>query len=117
PYIDMVRIAIDPINFKRALILAEAVKRIEFEVAFNVMYMSKWAEQKDFLAQIKEIDGIADYFYMVDSFGGVYPKDVKDTIELVKSKTDVKLGFHGHNNLEMALANTLVAIDEGVDIV
>jgi 4-hydroxy 2-oxovalerate aldolase len=53
----------------------------------------------------------------VDSFGGVYPQDVKDTIALVRSKTNVKLGFHGHNNLEMALANTLTAIDEGIDIV
>ena len=29
----------------------------------------------------------------------------------------VKLGFHGHDNLGMALANTLTAIEEGVDIV
>ena len=36
---------------------------------------------------------------------------------MVRSKTNVKLGFHGHNNLEMALANTLTAIDEGIDIV
>lgn len=116
--IDLVRIAIDPQNFKRALTLAEEVKKMGFEVAFNVMYMSTWAEEKDFLEQIKDVEGIADYFYMVDSFGGVYPQDVIETIELVRSNTNgVKIGFHGHNNLEMALANTLTAIDNGVDIV
>lgn len=115
--IDMVRLAIDPKNFKRALGLAEAVKKMGFEVGFNVMYMSTWADQKDFLNEITHVDGIAEYFYMVDSFGGVYPQDVKDTYELVKSKTGVKTGFHGHNNLELGLINTLTAIDCGVDMV
>ena len=115
--IDMVRIAIAPVNFKRALILAGAVKKLGFEVGFNVMYMSTWAEEKNFLNEIKNVTGIADYFYMVDSFGGVYPDEVKETYELVKSKSDVKIGFHGHNNLELGLVNTLTAIDCGADIV
>ena len=115
--VTMIRMAIDPKNFKRALGLAKEVKRLGFEVAFNVMYMSTWANEKEFLELIPQVDNVADYFYMVDSFGGVYPKDVIDIIRLVRSKTRVKLGFHGHNNLEMALANTLAAIEEGIDIV
>ena len=34
-------------------------------------------------------------------------EDVKETIQLVKSKTNVPLGFHGHDNLEMGLINTI----------
>lgn len=116
-YIDMVRIAIDPKNFKRALGLAGAVKKMGFEVGFNVMYMSTWESEKEFLSQIKDVQGLADYFYMVDSFGGVYPEDVKNIFNLVQSQTDVKIGFHGHNNLELGLINTLTAIDCGADIV
>ena len=116
-YVSLVRLAIDPKNFKRALELAQAVKGLGFDVAFNVMYMSTWKENKAFLELLPQVNGIADYFYMVDSFGGVIPSEVSELINLVKSKTDVKLGFHGHNNLEMALANTLTAIEEGIDIV
>jgi len=116
-YLDMVRIAIDPKNFKRALVLAQAVKKLGFEVGFNVMYMSLWEQEKDFLNQIKDVHGIVDYFYMVDSFGGVYPEDVKKTYELIRNQTDVKIGFHGHNNLEMGLINTLTAIECGAAIV
>lgn len=116
--IEMVRIAIDPSKFGRALMLAEAVKKMGFEVGFNVMYMSKWKQQKDFLTLLPEVKGIADYFYMVDSYGGVYPSDVIETIQLVKSYVnDVPLGFHGHNNMELALINTLTAIEEGCEIV
>jgi 4-hydroxy 2-oxovalerate aldolase len=115
---DMVRLAIDPKQFGRALKLAVAVKAMGFKVGFNVMYMSKWKGQKDFLQLLPEVKGIADYFYMVDSYGGVYPNDVRETIQLVKSfVNDVPLGFHGHNNLELALINTLTAIEEGCDIV
>lgn len=115
--ISMVRIAIDPKNFTRALRIAERVKKLGFEVGFNVMYMSRWKYEIDFLNQLKSVEGLADYFYMVDSYGGVYPDTVKETIDMVKSRADLTLGFHGHNNLEMALANTLAAMDYGVDIV
>ena len=46
--VDMVRIAIDPNNFDRALVLAQSVKSMGFEVGFNVMYMSKWGDYDDF---------------------------------------------------------------------
>lgn len=116
-YIHLVRIAIDPQNFKRALSLATAVKKLGFEVGFNVMYMSNWESEKEFLGQIKEVNGIADYFYMVDSFGGVYPEDVRKTYDIVRNQTNTAIGFHGHNNLQLALINTLTAIDCGASIV
>lgn len=115
--IDMVRMAIDPVNFERALELAKAVKAKGFKVAFNVMYMSTWDNYPEMMDRLQHLNGTVDYFYLVDSFGGVFPEVVKSTIQKVKAKTDVKIGFHGHNNLEMALANTLAAIEEGVDVV
>ncbi len=115
--VDMVRIAIDPEHLGRALVLAEGIKKMGFEVGFNVMYMSKWKQYGDFIKELKNVDGIADYFYMVDSYGGVYPQDVKDTMDLVKSNTSCKLGFHGHNNLELALINSLTALEQGVDMI
>jgi 4-hydroxy 2-oxovalerate aldolase len=115
--ITMVRLAIDPQNLTRALILAEKVKSMGFEVGFNVMYMSKWKNQPAFLNEIKNVDGIADYFYMVDSYGGVFPEEVKEIFGLVKSQTNVPIGFHGHNNMELALINSLTAIECGASII
>lgn len=54
---------------------------------------------------------------MVDSFGGVTPKDVQEIFQIVKSNTSCPIGFHGHNNLQMGLINTLTAIDCGIDYV
>jgi 4-hydroxy 2-oxovalerate aldolase len=115
--IDMVRIALDPQQLRRAITLAAEIKKYGFEVGFNVMYMSKWNQYGDFLNELKYVDEVADYFYLVDSFGGVYPNTVRETISMVKERTNCKLGFHGHNNMELALMNSLTAIECGVDIV
>ena len=115
--VDMVRIAIDPKNIDRAIVLARAVKSLGFEVGFNVMYMSRWSEIEGFLPKLREINGVADLFCMVDSFGGITPKEVKDLLTEVRKYTDVPIGFHGHNNLQLGLINTLTAIENGIDYV
>lgn len=113
----MVRIAIDPQNLGRGMKLASSLHNLGFEVALNVMYMSKWKQYPGFLQNLRFVSEVADYFYLVDSYGGVYPKDVSETFQLVKEFTDCKLGFHGHNNLELALINTLTAIENGAEII
>lgn len=116
--VDMIRIAIDPKNFDRAVILAKAVKVMGFEVGFNVMYMSKWqTEYPEFLKKLSVINEMADLFCMVDSFGGVTPEDVIDIVKMVRENTTSPIGFHGHNNLQLGLINTITAMKLGVDYV
>lgn len=115
--IDMVRLAVDPKNFDRAIILAKAVKAMDFEVAFNTMYMSTWNDLKDFYSKLSQLDGIVDLLCMVDSFGSMTPASVISTVKEARKYTNVTLGFHGHNNLQLALINTLAAIENGVEIV
>lgn len=115
---NMIRIAIDPKNFDRAVVLAKAVKEIGFEVGFNCMYMSKWSsEYPDFLKKLSVLNGWCDLFCMVDSFGGVTPEDVTNIYNEVRASTAVPVGFHGHNNLQLGLINTITAWNLGVDYV
>lgn len=116
--VDMIRIAIDPKNFDRAVVLAKAVKDMGFEVGFNVMYMSKWStENPDLLKKLTVLNGWCDLFCMVDSYGGVTPEDVARIYHEVRQYTNVPIGFHGHNNLQLGLINTITAMQLGVDYV
>ncbi|OEK05649.1 hypothetical protein BFP71_17560 [Roseivirga misakiensis] len=115
--IDLVRVAVNPVNFGRAVTLARGLKDMGYEVAFNVMYMSNWHKVDGFFDQLDQVNGLVDYFYLVDSFGGVYPDDVRSIVTQVKSKINSKVGFHGHNNMELGLINTLTAIEAGAEIV
>ena len=116
--VDMIRIAVDPKNFDRAVILAKAVKAMDFEVGFNVMYMSKWqTEYSEFLKKLSVLNDMADLFCMVDSFGGVIPEDITNIVKVVRKNTTCPIGFHGHNNLQLGLINTITAMKLGVDYV
>lgn len=116
--VDMIRIAIDPKNFDRAVILAKAVKAMGFEVGFNCMYMSKWhTEYPDFLTKLDVLDSFVDLFCMVDSFGGVTPDDVVTITKTVREHTKCPIGLHCHNNLQLGLINTITAMKLGVDYV
>ena len=115
--IKMIRMAVDPVNIDSALIKAEKIKGMGFEVAFNLMYLSTWIEKNDIYQKFSKIEEKLDYLYLVDSFGSVYPDDLKKIILKIKKITNVKLGFHGHNNIELAFSNSLSAIKSGIDII
>ncbi|WP_400162441.1 4-hydroxy-2-oxovalerate aldolase [Brevibacillus sp. TJ4] len=55
----------------------------------------------------------ADIVYIVDSAGAMLPNDVRERVRALKQHLQVEVGFHGHNNLSVAVANSLVAIEEG----
>lgn len=115
--VDMVRMAVDPNNIERAVELARCLREQGFEVGFNVMYMSKWLNNKSLIDNLSKVNSVATVFSMVDSYGGVNTNEVEQIYDLVKSKITVPIGFHGHNNLELALANSLILLDKGLDFV
>jgi len=57
-----------------------------------------------------------DYVYFADSYGSLFPHEIKEYIDALKN-TDKKIGFHPHNNLQLAFANTLDAMNNGIHIV
>ncbi len=114
-YVDMIRLAVDPVNIERANSLSAEIKSMGYEVGLNIMYMSKWIDDPTFIGKLSSVN--ADYISMIDSYGGVYPQEIIDAIGKIKNSTAIPLGFHGHNNLEMALANTIAAFEHGCEII
>jgi 4-hydroxy 2-oxovalerate aldolase len=53
--------------------------------------------------------------YVVDTTGTFLPEDVRRYVETIRDAADVTVGYHGHNNLGMAVANTLEAFEAGAD--
>lgn len=60
----------------------------------------------------------SELVYLVDSAGGMMPSEVSNYISASQSEApDVALGFHGHNNLGLAVANILVCVEHGVSMI
>lgn len=55
----------------------------------------------------------AEGITILDSAGTFLPDDVTERISLLTSTLKVPIGFHGHNNLGMAIANSLAAVKAG----
>lgn len=57
----------------------------------------------------------ADTVYVTDSAGYMLPADVKAHISALKAvlKPETEIGFHGHHNLGMGVANSVAAIEAG----
>lgn len=55
--------------------------------------------------------------YLVDSAGGMLPEEVERYFSAVREVSDVPMGFHGHDNLGLAIANSLKAMELGACIV
>ena len=64
-----------------------------------------------YLAQLKEIDVL----YFADSLGNMREEDIIKTISLLRNNWHKDLGIHAHNNKGLALSNTLVALNNGVN--
>lgn len=115
--VKMFRIATKPNRIRHGIELAKRVKAAGFEVGLNVMYLSDWDKHATLFHEFKGIEAHIDYLYMADSFGAVLPDYIKKITRRIKEITPVKLGYHGHNNLEMGLINALTAIENGVEII
>ncbi|USK77454.1 4-hydroxy-2-oxovalerate aldolase [Peribacillus frigoritolerans] len=91
----------------------EAAKHLGME-AIGFLMMSHMASPEKLLEQAILMESYgADAVYVVDSAGSFLPKDVRTRIRLLRSQLNIDIGFHAHNNLSLAVANSLVAIEEG----
>lgn len=78
------------------------------------LMMSHMAPTTKLVEQAKLMESYgADIVYVVDSAGALLPHQVTERIRALKQSLSVEIGFHAHNNLSLAMANTLAAIGEG----
>lgn len=59
----------------------------------------------------------ADVVSVVDSAGGMMPDEVMTYVSRIRNEIGVAVGFHGHNNLLLAVANTISAVRAGATFV
>ncbi len=56
----------------------------------------------------------ADCVVLCDTNGGCLPGEIVDTVDTVREASAVPLGIHVHNDADLAIGNTLTAVDRGV---
>lgn len=114
---DFIRIGTNVNESERARPFIELAKELGMMVCYNAM-KSYAVSPSDFAKVAKQTaDWGADLVYIVDSAGTMLPEDVAAFFKAIQAETPVPLGFHGHDNLSMGMANTLQAIESGAVMV
>ncbi len=57
--------------------------------------------------------GGADSIILCDTNGGTLPQEIQEIVATAKRSTNVPLGIHAHNDSDVAVANTLIAVQSG----
>jgi len=115
--IDMVRIAVHKDKVIRALDLALKIKAKGYMVSIQLMGYPQYntPERDELFRRLK--DSLLDYVYVADSYGSLLPDQVRALVEPLVAIESFKVGFHPHNNLQLAFANALEAIKAGANII
>lgn len=110
-----VRIGVTCDDHRAAAPFVELARRHDLFTCVN--FMKSYTRPPAEFARVAgavEGDG-AQLVYLVDSAGGMLPEQIASYVEAVRARSDtVRLGFHGHDNLGLAVANSLRAFELGV---
>lgn len=113
PFFKLGRVGVNANDVEQGKKHIEKLKKYEKQV--SVQLVRSHACPPEVIAKSAQQCGDlgADIVYLVDTFGSMMPHEVKEYIEAIKSGAKAQVGFHGHNNMGMAVPNTLAAFEAG----
>ena len=115
--IDLVRIATYINTIPAAVEMIEDCAKKGYETTINIMAVSK-ANTDDIKTALDILgQSSVNAVYIVDSYGALYPEQSRRLANLYCEYADKygkSVGIHAHNNQQLAFANTIEAMTQGV---
>lgn len=113
--LDMIRVACYIREVDKGLELVQMFHDMGYETSLNIMALSNVPENQLIEAFKMVKESPVDVVYIVDSFGSLDPLDIQHQVKKFQAMIPNKqLGIHTHNNMQLAFANTLIAMQNGV---
>jgi 4-hydroxy 2-oxovalerate aldolase len=115
--LDMIRVACYVHQVDKAIALAEVCMDKGYEVCINLMAVSKVNEMALDEALLDISKTKVEIVYIVDSFGSMYSQNIQHLVQKYQKALPGKtLGIHAHNNMQLAMSNTITAIIENCNM-
>ena len=85
--------------------------------AYGCLMMTHMASKEILIGECLKMESYgAQAVILMDSAGAYLPNDVTERISALVSTLKIPVGFHAHNNLGMAIANSIAAVGAGASI-
>lgn len=115
--IDGMRVAFHKKDMLPALEFCKGIKEKEYKVFIQAMVSLNYSDEEflDLIRRANEIEPFA--FYIVDSFGVMKRKDLIRLFYMVEHnlKESIVIGYHSHNNMQLAYSNAQALVDIRTD--
>lgn len=112
-----VRIGTNANEVEKSEKYVQRARKLGLKVMTNYM-KSYTVSPQQFSEQVRKSESYgADVIYIVDSSGSMQPDQIEKYYEAIKKVSQLEVGFHAHDNLGMALCNSLKAAELGVDFI
>ncbi len=114
--LDIIRVACYAKDSDKAIDLAHHCIDKGYDAAVQLMAVSKVIE-RDLDEALNDLSKCrVSAVYIVDSYGSLYCEQVEDLVKRYRAALPDKIiGFHGHNNQQLAFANSIEAIIHGAN--
>lgn len=84
---------------------------------WGCLMMSHMISPTELLEQARKMESYgAEGVVIMDSSGNYLPDDVRQRVALLKNSLSIAVGFHAHNNLGLAIGNSIAAADAGATL-
>lgn len=117
-YLDLIRVATYLHTMPSAIHMIEDAHNKGYEVTCNIMAISN-SQESDLKVALDMLGkSPVDVIYIVDSYGAMFPEQMARLADIyleAGEKYGKKIGIHAHNNQQLAFANTIEAVGDGVD--
>lgn len=115
--VELLRICVIKGNLEKALPIIGLAKKMELAVSVNFVHLSYYTH-----AELEEaVEIVSEYqptmIYFADSNGSLLPAAVNEICKKYTYRNSLLVGFHAHDNLGLAQANALAAMEAGVHFI
>jgi len=116
--IAIVRVATRMAHLDSAEDQVSRLRALGYQTALNIMAWASVPDAERAPTVDRLLSSVADAVYIADSFGSLFPKDIHAFADLLDARQEATglekpWGVHLHNNLELAFANALAAMERG----
>ncbi|KSV57510.1 hypothetical protein ASU35_04840 [Acetivibrio ethanolgignens] len=108
-YLDGIRVIFKKHLMKEAMEFCKNVKALGYKVFSQLVSITSYSDE-ELLSLISLVNDVKPYAVsMVDTYGLLYPEDLFHYYNILEKNVlpDIRIGFHAHNNFQLAYANSL----------
>ena len=116
-YIDGIRVIFKKGIMHEAMEYCRAIKKLGYKVYSQLVSITSYTDE-ELLELISLVNDVKPYAVsMVDTYGLLHPEDLLHYYEILDANVDstIGIGFHAHNNFQLAYANALAFLGKETD--